>query len=216
MLTLHYHPLASYCWKVLIGLYEAAIPFTPHLVDLGDPAQRDALARLWPFAKFPVLCDDERGRTVAESTTILEYLACHRPGHVTLVPTAPEAALEARAMDRIFDLYVHEPMQRIVDDRLRPDDSRDAFGVSHARATLETAYALLERTMKDRAFAAGDSFTIADCAAAPALHYANLVLPLAKEHSRLHAYLDELHERPSFARVLTEAAPYMHLFPGAR
>jgi glutathione S-transferase len=216
MITLHYHPLASYCWKVLIGLYETEIPFAPNLVDLGDPAQRDALARLWPFAKFPVLRDDERGRTVAESTTILEYLACRHPGRVTLVPAAPEAAFEARAMDRLFDLYVHEPMQRLVDDRLRPDAARDALGVSRARATLETAYALLERTLKDRAFAAGDAFTIADCAAAPALHYANIVLPFSKEHSRLRAYLDELYERPSFARVLAEAAPYAHLFPAAR
>jgi glutathione S-transferase len=119
-------------------------------------------------------------------------------------------------MDRIFDLYVHEPMQRLVDDRLRPAEQRDALGVARASATLTTAYDFLERSLLNREFSAGPMFTLADCAAAPALHYANLVWPLADAHSQLRAYLPRLEARAAFVRVLEKAPPYAHLFPPAR
>jgi glutathione S-transferase len=211
-LSLHYHPLSSFCWKALVALYETGAPFRPLLVDLQNPAEREALCRIWPMGKFPVLSDAARGRDVAESSIIIEYLDRHHPGARPLIPAGAEAALAARRLDRILDLYVHLPMQKVVGDRLRAADARDPQGVAEARATLRTAYGLLERELDGKAWALGEDFTLADCAAAPALWYGNRVAPLA-EHPRLAAYLARLEQRPSFARVLREAQPYLHMFP---
>ncbi|MEQ1507062.1 MAG: glutathione S-transferase family protein [Myxococcota bacterium] len=209
---LYFHPLASYCHKVLVALYQAEIPFRPIEVDLGDPVQRAALAALWPIGKFPVLVDRLRGVTVPESTTILEHLALHG-GAPALVPSDPDRALEVRAQDRFFDLYVHEPMQRIIADLLRPEGSRDPIGVAQARALTDAAYDLAEARMDGRTFAVGDGFTMADCAAAPALFYANLSHPLGPTRPNLTAYLARLMARPSFARVLREARPWFPYYP---
>jgi glutathione S-transferase len=212
-LTLHYHPLASFCWKALIGLYELGIPFEKHLVDLADTDARAAFARLWPLAKFPVLRDDGRGRTVPESTILLEYVDRLSDGPMPLIPRDPERALECRLRDRLFDTYVHASMQKIVGDRLRPADARDALGVEQARAQLETAYALLEEQVGDGPWAMGDDFTLADCAAMPALYYANEVASFEGRWKKVAAYLERLRRRPSVARVLDEAKPYFHMFP---
>ena len=213
-LTLYYHPLASYCWKVLIALYEQDTPFTPLLVDLADPAARARFQAVWPLAKFPVLRDEARDRTVPESTIIIEYLAHHYPGPTPLVPAEPDLALETRLCDRFYDLYVHEPMQRLVFDRLRPADQRDPLGVAGARATLDTAYAMIEGALATRTWATGATFTLADCAAAPALYYADRVHPLGAAHPHTAAYLARLLTRPSFARVVAEAQRYLASFPG--
>ena len=213
-LTLHYHPLASFCWKVLIALYENGTPFEPHLVDIGDEAASTAFRRMWPIGKMPVLRDDARDRTIPESSIIIEYLAQHHPGERQLLPADPEQALQVRLADRIYDLYVQEPMQKVVTDRLRPAGSNDPHGVELARQQLLTAYGIIERDMAARQWAAGDRFTLADCAAAPALFYANKVLPFTEGHDNVAAYLARLMERPSFARVVAEAQPYRALFPG--
>jgi glutathione S-transferase len=213
-LELYYHPLASYCWKVLIALYENETPFEPHAIDLGNAASRAELVALWPFTKFPVLRDRARGRVVPESSIIIEYLGQHHPGSVRLLPEDPDRALEARLQDRFYDVYVHEPMQKIVGDRLRPTGRGDPDGVAQARSLLDTAYALIEGSMAARTWASGDAFTLADCAAAPALHYANRVHPLGDARKNAGAYLARLEGRPSFARVIAEARPYFHLFPG--
>src|SRR2546430_2580890 len=118
-LTLHYHPLASYCWKALIALYENATPFTPHLVDLGDAASRAAFLKVWPIGKFPVLRDDARGETVPETTIIIEYLAQHYPGKTRFIPADPDRARKTRMRDRFFDFYVMDPMSKVVTDKLR-------------------------------------------------------------------------------------------------
>jgi glutathione S-transferase len=210
MYTLHYHPLSSYCWKVLVGLYEAGVAFEKRFVDLGDPAQRDALIALWPLGKFPLLVDEARARSVPESTIILEYAA------PSLIPADPERALAHRAIDRFYDLHVHDPMQRIVGDRLRPVDARDPIGVARARATIRTAYAIAEAQLAQAGgdgWACGGSFGLADCAAAPALHYANEVEPIGLAHPQVASYLARLRARPAFARVLDEAAPYLAMFP---
>jgi len=212
-LTLHMHPLASYCQKVLIALYEHGTPFTSHFVDLGDEAALARFKALWPMGKMPVLRDDARDRAVAESSIIIEYLDRHYPGANHLIPADPELALEARFGDRFFDIYVHDPMQRIVGDRLRPPGKNDPFGVEQARATLSTAYAMLEQALETRSWAAGDSFTIADCAAGPSLFFANKVEPFTVAHPRLAAYFAKLADRPSFARALREAEPYLKYFP---
>jgi glutathione S-transferase len=212
-LTLHYHPLASFCHKVLIALYENETAFEPHLVDLGDPSARAAFSAIWPIAKMPVLVDARRGQTWAEGSIIIEYLAMHYPGRIALLPRAPEAALEARALDRFYDLYVNEPMGKIVVDMIRPEGKRDALGVEQARSLLATAYGMIERQMAGRRWALGDEFSMADCAAAPALYYAHQVLPFGDEHAGARAYRDRLMARPSFARVLVEAEPYLAMFP---
>lgn len=212
VLTLYYHPLSSFCWKALIGLYELGLPFEKRLVDLGNPEQRDAFARVWPIAKFPVLRDDGRGITVPESTILLEY-ADRLAAAPRLLPRHPERALECRLRDRLFDLYIHLPMQTIVGDRLRPADKRDPLGVERARAQIETAYGVADAALGQGPWALGGDFTLADCAAVPALFYADKVAPRGDRWPRLSAYFERLRQRPSVARVLEEAAPYMHHFP---
>ncbi|HEX2493224.1 MAG TPA: glutathione S-transferase family protein [Steroidobacter sp.] len=212
-LRLYMHPLASFCWKPLIALYENETPFDPQIVDLGNDASRAAFLKIWPMGKFPLLRDETRDQTIPESTIIIEYLAQHYPGKTMLLPADPDLAREARLRDRFFDMYVQEPMQKIVGDRLRPPSSKDPFGVAHARSTLHTAYGIAEQEMATKTWACGESFTLADCAAAPALFYANIVQPFGNSQVKLQAYLERLLQRPSFARVIREARPYFAMFP---
>jgi glutathione S-transferase len=212
-LTLYFHPLASFCMKALIALYENDTPFAQHLVDLADATSSAQFRRLWPIARMPVLRDDARDRTVPESSIIIEYLAQHYPGRTLLVPADPDLARQTRLRDRFYDLYVPEPMQKIVGDRLRPAGSKDPFGVEQARTLLRTAYDLIERDMASSTWAMGEAFGMADCAAAPALFYANRVLPFEDSHPHAARYLGRLRERPSFARVIEEAQPYFAFFP---
>jgi glutathione S-transferase len=211
---LYYHPLASYCWKTLIAFYEADIPFEKRLVDLGDPKQRAAFLELTPLGKFPLLHDTERDRSIAESSIVIEYLAQRAPSAARLVPSSPEVSLEVRAKDRFFDLYVMEPMAKIIDDKLRLQNERDPRGVAAAHARLDTAYQIAERFLGKTGWAVGDDFSLADCAAAPALFYANRVHPLTASLPRSRAYLERLEARASFAQVLREAQPFMSMFPG--
>lgn len=213
-LTLHYHPLSSFCWKALVGLYELDLPFEKYLVDLGDPEARAAFARLWPIARFPVLRDEARDRTVPESTILLEYLDGLSKGPRRLIPADPQRALECRLRDRLYDAYIHLPMQKIVGDKIRPAEARDALGVEQARAQLETAYALVDEQVGAGPWAMGADFTLADCSAMPALFYANKVAPFEGRWKNLTAYLARLTSRPSVARVLREAEPYFAMFPG--
>ena len=212
-LTLHFHPLASYCWKVLIALYENDIPFTPNMVDLGDPAARDALLKLWGIGKFPVLRDEARNETVPESSIIVEYLDRNYPGRIRFIPEDSASALQTRLQDRFYDLYVHLPMQKVMTDRLRPKDKADPHGVEEARAQLRTSYAMIERQMAKRAWAAGDDFSLADCAAAPSLFYGSMALPFGDANTNLAGYFARLKARPSVARVLKEAEPYFQMVP---
>lgn len=213
-LTLHYHPLASFCHKALIAAYELDIPFEPLLVDLGDPASRSRFAEVWPLLKFPVLVDSARGATIGESSTIIEYLdTFHRePGYPPLVPGDPDRAVEARMWDRVFDGYLQLPVQKVAGDALRPAESRDPFGVAEADATLAKAYRFLAGRIRGP-WMLGDDFTLADCSAAPALFYAELARPFGPDEAPLAAYLDRLKRRPSFERVLAEAEPYFQHLP---
>jgi glutathione S-transferase len=212
-LTLYFHPLSSYCHKVLIALHENATRFTPVSVDLGDPDERAMLLKLWGIGKFPVLQDAARGEVVPESSIIIDYIDRHYPGGTRLIPQDRDAEREVRLKDRFFDLHIHNHMQKIVGDRLRPAGSKDPHGVEDAKTRMRAAYDIAEREMISRAFAAGDDFSMADCAAAPALFYAARVLPYADSHPHLAAYLERLKARPSYARVLKEAEPYFHMFP---
>ncbi|MDX8461005.1 glutathione S-transferase family protein [Mesorhizobium humile] len=212
-LTLHFHPLASFCWKPLIAFYENGTPFEPVIVDLGDEASRAAFLKVSPTGKMPALHDDARDRTVLESTIVVEYLAAHYPGPVELVPADVDLALKVRQADRFYDFYVQHPMQKIVGDRLRPRDKTDPFGVEEARAQLRNSYAIIEEEMQGKTWAVGETFTMADCAASPALFYANKVEPFGDKFPAVKRYHDRLLARASFARVIEEAGPYFKLFP---
>jgi glutathione S-transferase len=212
-LSLYFHPLASYCHKVLIALYENDTPFEANKVDLSNESERAALLKLWPIGKFPVLRDEARNQTIPESTVIIEYLDRHYPGRTRFFPADADPALQTRLRDRFYDLYVQEPMQKIVGDRMRPEGKKDPHGVEEARARLSTSYGMIDREMAGRTWAMGDAFSLADCAAAPALFFANEVLPFGEDHANVKAYFNRLKARPSYARALDEAAPYLALFP---
>jgi glutathione S-transferase len=212
-LTLHFHPLASFCWKALIALHENDTPFTPNLVDLGNPAERTALLKLWPIGKFPVLRDDARNETVPESSVIIEYLGRYYPGRTKFIPDDPDLALQTRLRDRFYDLYVHLPMQKIMGDRLRPGDKKDPHGVEEARAQLRTSYRVIEQQMSGGGWAMGSEFSLADCAALPPLLYGNMAEPFGGAHKNLTAYFERLKARPSVARVMKEAEPYFNMVP---
>jgi glutathione S-transferase len=209
-LVLYQHPFALYCWKALIALYERDVTFTAELVE----ADRTAVAALWPPASLPLLVDE--GVVVSESSIIVEHLDGHGDAP-PLIPADPDLALQARLWDRVADGYVATPVQTIVGDALRPPGAHDSYGVAAARATLELAYATLERQLDGReadGWLAGADFTMADCAAPPALHYADVVHPLDRDaHPALAAYLDRVLARPSVARVVEEARPYREVFP---
>ncbi|MGB9369777.1 MAG: glutathione S-transferase family protein [Xanthobacteraceae bacterium] len=213
MLTLHFHPLSSFCHKVLIALYENGTPFIPKLVNLQDEGERAAFRALWPVGKFPVLQDDARGATVPESSVIIEYLDQNYPGQTQFIPADAEQALTVRSRDRFFDLHIHLHIQKIVGDRLRPPGAKDPHGVADARTRMAAALDIAEKRMASTTWAAGESFTLADCAAAPALFYADKVAPFAGIYPNLIAYLDRLKQRPSYARTLQEAEPYFKFFP---
>lgn len=208
-LTLYYHPLASFCHKALIALYEHKLAFEKRLIDLGNEADRAALQAIWPIGKFPVLQDGER--IVPESSTIIEYLELLHSGAGKLVPDARDAALEVRQWDRHFDSYVQVPVQQIVLDRL----TGAAADLSQQRALLETAYRMTDRRLAGRPWIAGQDFSMADCAAAPALFYAATLVPFPDGAPNLDAYFERLMARPSVRRVLDEAKPYFAMYPFA-
>lgn len=212
-LTLYYHPLSSYCQKVLIALDVLGIEVERRQLNLGDPDERAAFAALWPTGKMPLLVED--GRPVPETSIIVEHLQRrHAAAGRTLIPADPDEALQVRLWDRLFDLYVMTPMQALTADLLRPEGERDPRGVAEARARLASTYDLIERQLDGRTWVAGDGFSLADCAAAPALFYAVTYLPPEPRHARLAAYFERLLGHPAVARVIDEARPWFRFYPG--
>ncbi|AXK72128.1 glutathione S-transferase family protein [Lysobacter sp. TY2-98] len=209
-LVFYGHPFSSYCQKVLIALYENALPFDYRVISPEHPDVALQWSALWPMKRMPVLVDN--GRTVAETTIIIEHLHLHHRDPVALLPDDPVAALEVRFMDRVFDHYVMTPMQQPVSEALRPDGRVDDARERTA-AALDIAYAWLEARLQGRTWAAGDTFSLADCAAAPSLFYADWVHPISGVYPTLRAYRARLLQRPSFARAVDEARPYRSLFP---
>jgi glutathione S-transferase len=211
-LTLHFHPLSSYCQKTLIALYENGTPFEPRIVNLTDPAEAAAFKTLWPCGQFPVLQDGDRA--IPESTVIIEHLDLTYPGKTRFIPADPKAALAVRAEDRFYDLHLHAHMQKVIGDKLRPEGKKDPHGVATAKSRMDVALDMIDAKMAGRTWAMGDQFTLADCAAAPPLFYIDRAFPLSGEHKNAAAYLHRLMERPSYARALEEAKPYLKMFPG--
>ena len=208
-LALYGHPFSSYTQKALIALYENDTAF--QFRSLEDKQAEAEWAALWPIKRMPLLLDDDR--SVMEASVIVEYLDLRHPGRTTLVPRDAQAAIEVRFMDRFFDNYIMTPMQKIVFDRLRPEEDRDSFGVAEARRALDTAYGWLNEKMEGREWAAGEDFSLADCAAAPALFYADWTHPIDNALVNVKAYRQRLLARPSFARAVDEARPYRAYFP---
>lgn len=209
-LQLYGHPFSSYTQKALIAFYENGIPFEFKVLG-PDEALGRAFADLWPIKRFPLLVD--RGQTVMEASIIIEHLDVHHNGPVKLIPADAQAALDVRRLDRIFDNYVQTPQQKCVFDSLRAAENRDASGVTEAHTALEVIYQWLDGYLKGRIWAVGDVFSLADCATAPALFYADWTHPMAPEFTNLHAYRRRLLARPSFARAVDEARPYRSYFP---
>jgi len=207
-MKLYSHPFSSYSQKALIALYENGTPFEYR--SLEEPSANAELASLWPLKKFPVLVDS--GRTILESSAIIEHLQIHHSGPVRLIPDG-DAGVEVRMLDRIFDNYVMTPMQKIVLDRRRAEPDRDACGVTEARGLLDDIYAWLDEHLTDRAWAVGDTFTLADCAAAPSLFYADWAHEIPATRANLRAYRARLLARPSVVRAVDEARPYRRYFP---
>ena len=210
-MKLYAHPFSSYCQKVLIALYENHTPFEFCMLAPGDERAAAEHEALWPLKRIPVLVDE--GRAVVEASIIIEHLGLHHPGPVRLMPEDPRAALDVRMMDRFFDNYIMTPMQKIVADSIRAAEHRDRQGVAEAREMLDTAYRWLDNAMTGHKWAAGDIFSLADCAAAPALFYADWAHPIGKAFSNVRVYRRRLLARPSFARAVDEARPYRPLFP---
>jgi glutathione S-transferase len=212
-LTLHYHPLASFCHKVQIALYENGTPFTPVIVDLGDERSRTQLEAIWPVAKMPVLVDEARERVVPETSIIIEYLDQNYFRDVPMLSLDPDIALDIRLWDRFFDLYVQEPMQTIVADRMRAPEDKNLIDLAQAKTRLATSYRMIDDRMATRRWAGGEAFSMVDCAAAPALFYAGIVAPFPEAFRHLEAYFERLLARPSVKRTIDEARPFFDLFP---
>jgi len=214
-LVLHHHPLSSYCHKVLIALDALGIEeVEKRLLNLGDPAERAAFLALWPTGKMPLLVDE--GRPVPETSIIIEYLQRNHaaPGRAPLIPTEPDAALDVRLWDRVFDAYVMTPMEVHTYDLLKPEGERDPRGVAAARARLLSSYAMLDRHLEGRTWVSGEAFSMADCAAAPSLFYAVAYVPLPVEHVHLAAYFERLMAHASVAKTVDQARPFFQYFPG--
>lgn len=208
-LELFAHPFSSYCQKALIAFYENEVPFSYRMLE--DAGAGEEFASLWPIKRFPIL--RENGRVVMEASSIIEYLAAYHPGPVILIPENAAAAVEVRMMDRVFDNYVSTPQQKCVFDSLRQPEAHDAQGVAEAKAMLDTSYAWLDQRMQGRTWAVGETFTLADCAAAPSLFYADWTHRIPGQYGNLLAYRARLLQRPSFARAVDEARRFRHYFP---
>jgi glutathione S-transferase len=210
-LQLFGHPFSSYTMKALIALYENETSFDFRILDPDHPENAAELARRWPIARFPLLVDG--GTTVFETSAIVEHLTAFHAGPVPLIPADAKAAVPVRMLDRVFDSHVMGPMQAIAFDARRPEEARDPYGVTQARTALNTIYAWLDRALVGRQWAAGDAFTLADAAAAPALLYADWTHPIGEDRTTLKAYRARLLARPSFARCVDNARPYRRFFP---
>lgn len=210
-LTLYYHPLSSFCQKALVALYENGVAFDKRIINLGDQTDRAELEAIWPICKFPVLRDAKLLRDVPETSILIEYLDHHYPGAQRMIPADWDAALDVRLWDRFFDLYVQGPMQTIVGAHL----SGLGCDQTKERTKLKTAYKMIEKRMATRSWVCDEAFSLADCAAAPALFYAATLLPFPEEYHHLQSYFERVIARPSVQRMLEEARPYFPMYPFA-
>ncbi|WP_369969169.1 glutathione S-transferase family protein [Stenotrophomonas rhizophila] len=210
---LHFHPLSSCCQKVLIAAHVLGVSLDMRLLNLGDPVERAAFRALWPLGKMPLLV--EQGAPIGETSIIIEHLQLHHAAEgARLIPQDPAQALAVRFWDRVCDLYVMAPMQALTAALLQPASDAGGAATAAARATLLNSYALLDRQVDGRRWLAGEAFTLADCAAAPALFYAVAYVPVPEAHVALSAYVERLMAQAAVAAVIDAARPWFKYFPG--
>ncbi|MCW7462162.1 glutathione S-transferase family protein [Leptospira limi] len=212
-LLLYYHPLASFCHKVLIALYENGTEFEPRFVDLLEEESRSELFAYWPVGKIPLLRDRLRNQIIPETSVIIEYISEYYPGTSNLLPSHPQESIEVRLWDRFFDLYISDSVQKIVLDRIRPEGQKDPFGVERAYERLPVAYGMLEKQLDTKNYIVYDHFTMADCSAVPALFYSDTLLSFRNGYPKLTKYFERLLEKNSVKRTLDEAEPYFYMYP---
>jgi glutathione S-transferase len=210
-MKLYFNPVSSYSQKTLMAFYEKGCAFEPVIINLFDPKEREAYQKIYPIAKVPYLQVEEKKLNLSESSIIIEYIDRNFPGGMKLLPDDPDQALQVRMQDRYFDLYINESVGKIFFDGMRPAGKNDPFGVQQARDRLDQMYAMLDPQLASRTWAAGETFSMADCAAAPALFYARMVHPF-EAHKNVTAYFQRLMQRPSFQRVVKEAEPFLAMF----
>lgn len=211
MIELFGHPFSSYTWKALIALYETGAPFAYRVIDADHPENATRLNAISPLGKFPAIADGDVA--LFEASIIIEYVQQRYPGAARLMPSDPAAALDVRMLDRFFDNYVMTPMQRIVGDFIRAPQDRDPKTVAEAQTMLRRSYAWLDQRLTNGRFICGEDFTLADCAAAPSLFYADWVCDIPPDQGKLKAYRARLLERPSVRRCVEDARPYRSYFP---
>jgi glutathione S-transferase len=207
-LELFVHPFSSFSWKALIPLWADGTPFVYRNVDPADPSGMADLKKVWPLGKFPVLVDD--GEVIPEATCIIEHLQARHPGPNVWIPDGAEGR-RVRLLDRFFDLHIQGNMQPSVNHAIWPDG--EGLAAARGREALDVAYDWLEANLAEEGWAVGNLFTLADCAAAPALFYADWVQPIAEGRPRLAAYRRRLLAYPAVSRAVEEARPYRHYFP---
>jgi glutathione S-transferase len=210
-LVIYGHCFSSYTQKVLISLYENSTPFQFRSIGPETPEHTAEWVARWPLRKFPLLVDGDQ--TIAETSIIIEYLQHKYPGPVKLLPSDPLAALDVRFLDRFFDLHVMSPVQHAVSGALSGDPVKREEGLATAKEKLDLAYGWLEKELGGRTWAAGDDFSLADCAAAPSLFYADWTHPIPESLPSLRAFRTRLLARPSFARAVNEARFFRPHFP---
>ncbi|HEX8697639.1 MAG TPA: glutathione S-transferase family protein [Myxococcaceae bacterium] len=210
-MKLYFNPVSSYSQKALLALYEKGCPFEPEIVNLFDPKAREAYQKVYPIGKVPFLQVAEKKLGLSEASVIVEYLDRTFSSGPKLIPEEVEQALQVRMLDRFFDLYITESVTKIFFDGMRPEGQKDPFGVQQARDRLDSTYAFFESHLAGKTWAAGDAFSLADCAAAPALFYARMIQPF-EAHKNVSAYFDRLMQRPAYQRVVKEAEPFLAMF----
>jgi glutathione S-transferase len=207
-MKLYFNPVSSYSQKVLVALYEKGCAFEPVIVNLMDPKEIESYKKIYPVVKIPFVRIEDKSLDLAESSVIIEYLDRHFPGGTKLIPDDPELALQVRMQDRFFDLYINDAVTKILFDGFRPQGMNDAFGVQQARNRLDLMYAMFDQQMANRKWAVGETFSMADCAASPALFYARMLHPF-EAYPNVTAYFNRLMERPTYQRVVKEAEPFL-------
>jgi glutathione S-transferase len=207
-MKLYYSTVSPYSQKVLIALEETKTPHEAIHVNLGDANARAEFAKVSRLGKVPFLVDEARDWRVPESSIIIEYLEQHHPGAVQLVPKDPDLSRQARFFDRLWDLYVTEQTLKIFFDGRRPAEKRDPMGVEQAHKRLDSTFALLDEPLGKKKWVLGDTFSIGDVAAAPALLMASRFHPF-DEHKNLVAYFGRLSERESVQRVFAKVKEYL-------
>ena len=209
MLALYGHPFSSYTWKALIALYANGTPFEFRIVDGDHPDHVATVQAASPQGKFPVLADGDN--LIFEASSIIEYLASHHPGAETLIPADPDAAIAMRMLDRVFDNYVMNLMQVAVDEHIANPQAPDRKEEDAVRAKLRRSYGWLEGWLEY--YPVSGQITLIECAAAPALFYADWTEPIGEQFPRLGAWRAHLNALPAVARCIADARPYRALFP---